>query len=79
MISEWDKALMVEVYGSAIMDSPLVIDEQEFKHDLVFSWNEEGTHLDEIRIINIDENLMVEVGKRYKVILQEIEDFKDKE
>ena len=65
---------LVPCYGNAILDECRVMDRQEFKHDLVFVWNEESTHLDEIKVINISDTLMVDINKKYRFILEEIED-----
>jgi hypothetical protein len=72
-MTESEKGLLIQAYGTAYFDSPIVVDFQNFKHDLVFVWNEQGDKLEKIEIINIDDNLMIDINKKYRVCLEEIE------
>lgn len=72
-----DVGRLIEQYGTAILDTPYCIDTQYFKHDLVFVWNEDCTKLEEIKVINIDNNLMIDVNKKYRLVLEEIVDLKN--
>ena len=72
-MDSYTKHELIETYGNAILDTPICIDKQHFKHDLIFIWNEDSTLVEEINIINIDSNLMIDINKKYRVVLEEIE------
>jgi len=67
-----EKHELIEAYGTAILDTQICVDTQYFKHDLIFIWNEDTTLIDEIKIINVDSNLMIDINKQYRVVLEEI-------
>ena len=73
MIDMHKKIELIETYGTAILDTPICVDKQYFQHDLIFVWSEDCTILEEIKIINIQSTLMIDINKKYRVVLEEIE------
>ena len=70
------KIELIETHGTAILDTPICVDKQYFHHDLIFVWSKDCTILEEIKAINIQSTLMIDINKKYRVVLEEIETYK---